>query len=181
MVSFKWLVAAAATTAVATPIVDGRTDCGKYNVLLTYVVHDMSCFECELIRMHSGLPPFHPLVAAQGWNTTMVNEALHRDFNAIVAAGYNIRCKSCQPDPILPQSHYANSRINSQLLRTRAARQRPQERLGGYPLAHDRRWHGCPRRQHREPHRVVRGHDRYLQGRGRTLNLHLQPLTQHHP
>jgi hypothetical protein len=42
----------------------------------------------------SGLPAYHPLVAAQGWDPVMVDTALRNDTVTLVKAGYNVRSES---------------------------------------------------------------------------------------
>lgn len=42
---------------------------------------------------HSGLPPYHPLVIAQGYDPVGTDKALRADLASSVQGGYNVRSK----------------------------------------------------------------------------------------
>ncbi|KAF2639407.1 hypothetical protein P280DRAFT_470781 [Massarina eburnea CBS 473.64] len=62
------------------PRTNSTSACGKISVVFT------------------GLPPFHPLVAAQGFNSSQVNAGLRNDAADILAAGYNLKVVLMGPE-----------------------------------------------------------------------------------
>lgn len=62
---------AAALPSLLSDLLPKLNGCGEVNVILT------------------GLPPNHPTVIEQGWDPTMVANALKADGEAVIAAGYN--------------------------------------------------------------------------------------------
>ena len=46
---------------------------------------------------YCGLPGHHPLVTAQGFNGTAVQEGLNKDAADMLAAGYNVKGKNINP------------------------------------------------------------------------------------
>ncbi len=62
------------------------------------------CGEVDVI--FTGLPPFHPLVTAQGFNGSAVNAGLRQDAKDIIAAGYNLRVVLMGPE--VPMSTFEN-------------------------------------------------------------------------
>jgi hypothetical protein len=71
LVSLALLGSATALPSLLSNLFPRRTGCGEVNVVLT------------------GLPPNHPTVIEQGWDPTMVANALQADGDAVIAAGYN--------------------------------------------------------------------------------------------
>ncbi|KAJ9612643.1 hypothetical protein H2200_004240 [Cladophialophora chaetospira] len=81
MVSFKSILtlAVAATTASAFPS-PKLPGCGEVDIIFT------------------GLPPYHPLVAQQGFNSSAVDAGLRADAADIIKAGYNLRVVLMGPE-----------------------------------------------------------------------------------
>jgi hypothetical protein len=71
LTSLALLGSSTALPSLLSDLLPKRTGCGEVNVVLT------------------GLPPNHPTVIEQGWNPTMVANALTTDGEAVIAAGYN--------------------------------------------------------------------------------------------
>ena len=62
----------------------------SYSSRPTLHIHFLTCI--------SGLPAYHPLVGAQGFNQTAVDLALYNISNAIVQAGYNLKIAFLGPE-----------------------------------------------------------------------------------
>jgi hypothetical protein len=73
----------------------------------------------------SGLPPYHPLVTAQGFNATAVNAALRADAVDITKAGYNLRGES--PASTAPNMYARLTYCCSRPLWSRTEYQRPRQ------------------------------------------------------
>ncbi|KIW55788.1 hypothetical protein PV05_04513 [Exophiala xenobiotica] len=82
MVSFKTLLslAPAASLTLAAPSWPPKPGCGDLDIIFT------------------GLPPYHPLVTAQGFDPAAVDAALRGDAADIVKAGYNLRVVLMGPE-----------------------------------------------------------------------------------
>lgn len=101
MVSFKAILSlglAVTTTLAAPPWAPSKPGCGDLDIIFTYVFAPYLALPksgCNIDPSHSGLPPYHPLVTAQGFNPAAVDAALRGDAANIVKAGYNVRGMSC--------------------------------------------------------------------------------------
>ncbi|KAL6248735.1 hypothetical protein RBB50_003797 [Rhinocladiella similis] len=82
MVSFKAILSfgLAVTTTLAAPPWAPKPSCGDLDIIFT------------------GLPPYHPLVTAQGFDPAVVDAALRGDAANIVKAGYNVRVVLMGPE-----------------------------------------------------------------------------------
>jgi hypothetical protein len=88
------LVGGVASAALSTS--EKTPGCGEVNVIFTCVSSTkMHSFEGRTkINLHSGLPPYHPLVTQQGFKPEAIDAALRADAANILKAGYNLRGKS---------------------------------------------------------------------------------------
>ena len=108
-----------AVSAVSSQRLFKRHGCGELDVIFTYVhslslslslslhLHTFPIFSPVLLYLHfpgctntshSGLPPYHPLVASQGFDPAQVDAGLRADAASIIAAGYNLRVVLMGPE-----------------------------------------------------------------------------------
>lgn len=103
--------------------------------------------------MTSGLPPYHPLVTAQGFNATAVNAALRADAVNITKAGYNLRGEF--PAGTEPNIDTRLTCCCSRPLWSRTEYQRPRQSTGWSQLGRHRYRLWRPRVKLGESHRSV--------------------------
>lgn len=77
-----------------------KFSCGEINVLFTFVLYVAPPPVPPNIPP-SGLPPYHPLVKAQGADPAQVDAALRADADNIRKQGYNLR-GTPSPPPLPP-------------------------------------------------------------------------------
>ncbi|KAH7310618.1 hypothetical protein B0I35DRAFT_481924 [Stachybotrys elegans] len=80
MVSFKSVFTLGLVGSAGATCEEVRPGCGEVNIFFT------------------GLPAHHPIVAAIGLNTTMVDVMLRRDAARVIAAGYNLKVVHMGPE-----------------------------------------------------------------------------------
>lgn len=81
-----------------------KFSCGEINVLFTFVLY-VAPPPIPPNIPPSGLPPYHPLVKAQGADPAQVDAALRADADNIRKQGYNLR-GTPSPPPSPPNTHF---------------------------------------------------------------------------